>query len=258
MKIMSFNIRFITDWDQEERAWTNRAALVAGCVKKENPDIIGFQEVTPLQYEYLSEQMKGYDSVVTFRDDSECPESSPIFYKKDYYNLLRSDAFWLSETPNVMSKDWNAGCYRICSYVLLEEKNTKKQFLVFNTHLDNASEEARIKGIRVVLDRMKQEGNLPAMLMGDFNATEDSETYQSAVASFLDVKYQTENTMTGDTYQQWGEEGASCGIDYIMISKEGFLVNSYKIIAETYNGVYASDHFPITTNLSWDIKAGED
>ena len=249
VKVMSFNIRMDAYDDVDERDWSYRKMLVAKTIKKETPDVIGFQEVMPGPYEYLCQSLKGYGSIITYRDDSENPEGCPVFYREERYEVKDKGSFWLSETPEKMSRDWDSGCYRICSYVLLADKDSGKEFLVFNTHLDNASEEARIKGIRVVLDKIAEMGNVPAVLMGDFNAIEDSETYRSAMESFLDVKYQTERSMTGCTYQNWGQELENECIDYIMISKEGFCVNSYKIVTDTYDGVYPSDHFPIVTEL---------
>ena len=35
-----------------------------------------------------------------------------------------------------------------------------------------------------------------------------------------------------------------------MISKTGFRVNSYNVVRTTYDGVYPSDHFPITASLT--------
>ena len=90
------------------------------------------------------------------------------------------------------------------------------------------------------------------MLMGDLNAEEKSETYKSATESFFDVKYQTENTMTSCTYQAWGEQLDRECIDYVMISKTGFKVNSYRVVTDTYDGVYSSDHFPLVASLSFE------
>lgn len=249
MKVMSFNIRMNAYDDVGVRDWEYRKEYLVETIKEENPDIIGFQEVMAGPYAYLCESLKGYGSVITYRDDSEDPEGCPVFYKEDRYEVLDKNSFWLSETPEKMSRDWDSGCYRICSYALLKDKSSGKEFLVFNTHLDNASEEARIKGIRVVLDKITEVGNVPAMLMGDFNAYEDSETYRSAVEAFYDVKYQTENTMTGCTYQEWGEKLDDECIDYIMISKEGLTVNAYRVVTKTFDGVYSSDHFPIVADI---------
>ncbi len=253
ISIMSFNIRCHAPDDLFKKSWFYRANYVADTIEKAQPTIIGFQEVTSWQYKYLCDVMPSFDSIITYRDDIPVySEGCPVFYRKDLYTLVDQGSFWLSETPDVMSKDWGAACYRICSYVILEDNATKKEFVVFNTHLDHISDEARIKGIQVVLDKIEEFGSIPAVLMGDLNAEEDSDTYRSATENFLDVKYQTENTMTSCTYQDWGKELDRNCIDYIMISKKGFKVNSYKVITDTYDGIYISDHFPLIATIEFE------
>lgn len=249
LRVMSYNIRCLSPLDLGEKNWFYRADLVVDTIAKEVPGVIGFQEVTSWQYDYLCETLVDYDSILTYRDDSLIAEACPIFYRTDMYTLVDKNSFWLSSTPEVMSKDWGAAHHRICSYVILEDNATGVKFVVFNTHLDHESEEARINGIKVVLDKIKEFGSIPAVLMGDLNAKESSATYASAVEAFDDVKYQTENTMTSCTYQDWGEQLDRDCIDYIMISKNGFAVNYYKVLTDTYNGVYSSDHFPLCAEL---------
>lgn len=247
--VMSSNVRCISPDDLGKKSWLYRADLIIKNVAADAPDIIGFQEVTKFHYAYLCESLKGYDSVLEYRDDTFLAESCPIFYNTEKFTLIDKGSFWLSETPEEMSKDWGAACYRICSYVILNDKAANKDFVVFNTHLDHVSDEARIKGIGVVLDKISQFGGLPAMIMGDLNADENSETYKSVTENFNDAKYQTENTMAACTYQNWGAELDRPCIDYFMISKSGFSVNSYKVVTTTYDGVYPSDHFPIVIKL---------
>jgi endonuclease/exonuclease/phosphatase family metal-dependent hydrolase len=243
--VMSSNLRCINPGDKGKRSWFYRADLIIKNIESCEPSIIGLQEATPWQYEYMKDCLAGFDSVIEFRDEAVNTEGCPVFYRSDTYNLIDKGSFWLSETPEKMSKDWGAACYRICSYVILEEKATGKQFVVFNTHLDHVSDEARIKGIGVVLDKIKQFGSLPSIIMGDFNTEEDTVTYQNVTKDFLDAKYQTENTMKGCTYQAFGERLDDENIDYFMISKTGITVDEYKVITTTYDGVYPSDHFPI-------------
>lgn len=249
IRVMSCNVRCLTPFDSGKKSWFYRADLIIKNIQKNAPSVIGFQEATKWQYSYLVDSMPDYDSVITYRDNMFNSEGCPVFYRKDLYKLIDKNSFWLSETPEEMSKDWGAACYRICSFVILEEKASGKQFVVFNTHLDHVSDEARIKGIGTVLDKIEQFGSLPSVIMGDFNAYEDSETYRSATENFLDAKYQTENPMTGVTYQNWGEKLEGGSIDYFMISKQGIKVNEYKIVTDTYDGVYPSDHFQIFTVL---------
>lgn len=241
--MMSCNLRCLTPIDFGKKSWFYRAELVMEGIENNAPGIIGFQEATKWQYQYLVDCLKGYDSVITYRDDSFNSEGCPIFYNTELYSLVDKGSFWLSETPEEMSKDWGAACYRICSYVILTEKATEKQFVVFNTHLDHISDEARIKGVAVILDKIKQFGSYPSVIMGDFNAEEDSETYINVTKDFLDARYETEKTDFSKTYQDWGSTGKQ--LDYFMISKSGFEVVEYDVVTELYDGVYSADHFPI-------------
>lgn len=248
--VMSANVRTWSPTDMLKKSWFYRADLMLQNIEAAKPDIIGFQEVTKMHYNYLTDALQGYDSVLTYRDNSKFSEACPVFYSTSRFTLNDKGSFWLSETPKEMSKDWGAACYRVCSYVILTDNLSGKQLVVFNTHLDHISDEARINGINVVLDKIAAFGGLPSIIMGDFNAEEDSETYKAATASFFDAKYQTENTMTGATYQNWGKALDRENIDYFMISKTGIAVNEYKIIDTTYDGVYPSDHFPIYMEIS--------
>ena len=250
IKVMSYNIRCHAPDDFGHKNWFYRANLVVDTIENAQPGIIGFQEVNSWQYDYLCDVMPLYDSIIEYRDDIPVySEGCPVFYRTDLYTLIDKGSFWLSETPDVMSKDWGSACYRICSYARLKDNSSEKEFVIFNTHLDHVSDEARIKGIQVVLNKIEEFGSIPAILMGDLNAVEDSETYRSATTNFDDVKYQTENTMTSCTFQNWGTELDRECIDYILTSKGDFEVSSYKVITDTYDGDYTSDHFPITATI---------
>lgn len=252
IRIMNYNVRCLSPLDLGKKNWFYRADLLLDSIETAAPSIIGFQEVTSWQYDYLVETMPGFDSIITYREDTINAEGCPIFYNTSLYTLIDKGSFWLSETPEIMSKDWGAAHYRICSYVILKEKVTDKEFVVFNTHLDHVSDEARIKGIQVVLDKIKEFGGLPAVLMGDLNAEESSKTYQSATEAFLDAKYETDNTMKSCTYQNWGEALDRECIDYVMISPDNFEVLSYEVIQAVYDGVYTSDHFPLFVRLKFE------
>lgn len=250
-RIMSYNIRYLGPFDLGKESWYYRADLIAECLETSAPTVVGFQEVTQWQYDYLVDTLGDFDSIITYRDNMFNSEGCPIFYRTDLYTLIDKGSFWLSETPEVMSKDWGAAHYRICSYVILKDNASGDEFVVFNAHLDHVSDEARINGIQVVLDKIKEFDSRPAILMGDLNAEEYTATYASATEAFLDTKYETENTMTSCTYQSFGEELDSDCIDYIMISPDSFEVDFYKVITDTYDGVYSSDHFPLLVSLKF-------
>ena len=129
--MMSCNVRCLTPMDLGKKSWFYRADLLVDHIAAQAPGIIGFQEATQWQYQYLVDTFTGYDSVIDYRDNSVASEGCPIFYNTSLYTLQEKGSFWLSETPEVMSKDWGAAHYRICSYVILQERSTEKSFVVF-------------------------------------------------------------------------------------------------------------------------------
>ena len=247
--VMSYNIRCWTFMDLGKKSWPYRAELVLDTIASHAPDVIGLQEVTSGQYSFFKKALVHYESVIQYRDNSPLSEGCPIFYNALRYQLEESGSFWLSQTPDVMSKDWGAAHYRICSYVVLADRESGGRMVVFNTHLDHVSDEARIKGIGVVLDKIGDLGGLPAIVMGDLNAPESADTYRALTENFEDTKYLADTTMQSNTYHNWGAEMGASPIDYIMLSRGDFEAYSYAVDTRSYNGVYPSDHFPVCAVL---------
>lgn len=254
IKMMSYNLRCISPTDFGKKAWFYRADLVIKDIEEQKPGIIGFQEATKWHYSYLVDCLKGYDSIITYRDEAFNSEGCPIFYNTELYTLVEKGSFWLSETPDVMSKSWGAQFNRVCSFVILTDNATNENFVVFNTHLSHVSDEARINGIKVVLDKIKEFGGYPSVIMGDFNALEGSETYNSVTENFLDAQKVALKTSDSHTYQNWGNEASFKRIDYFMVSKTGLKINSYNVLSGVRDGVYTSDHCPIVLEVELEKK----
>lgn len=245
MILMSTNVRCYSPDDLFKKSWFYRAHLIIDDINAVKPDIIGFQEVTWMHYDYLVKSMPDYLNEIAYRDDFILSEGCPIFYRADKYERIDSGNFWLSETPDVMSKDWGAAHYRICTYIILKDKSNGNEFIVFNTHLDHVSDEARIEGIKVVLDKIAEFGDRPAFLMGDMNAKPSSLTIQSTKDAFDDAHDIALLADEGPTYHKWGTQLDRERIDYIMISKGISEVSEYRIVDNCHNGVYSSDHSSI-------------
>ena len=243
--IMSTNVRCYSPTDFFKKSWFYRAELIATDIASVAPDIIGFQEMNAVHYSYLQDVMPGYASFMAYRDKKLMKEACAIFYRSDRFEEIESGMFWLSETPDVMSKDWGSAHYRICVYVCLKDRNTGKEFVVFNTHLDHKSEESRIKGIEVVLDKIAELGNRPAFLIGDLNAKENTNTIKFTKEKFDDAQKIAPITENTATYHNWDGETYKKRIDYILVSKGLVTVNEYHVIDNCYNGAYSSDHSSI-------------
>ena len=105
---------------------------------KSSPDIIGMQEVLHNQLIDISTSLEEYNYLGVGREDGKIKgEYSPIFYRKSKFKVIKSSTFWLSETPEEISIGWDAALERICTYAKFQERNSKKQFWIFNTHFDH-------------------------------------------------------------------------------------------------------------------------
>lgn len=94
-----------------------------------------------------------------------------FFFNKEKFVAHTTNTFWLSETPDTISKGWDAALNRVCTYVLLEDKKFKTKFWVFNTHLDHIGEVSRANSIKLIIAKIKElnSDKYPVIFMGDFN-----------------------------------------------------------------------------------------
>ncbi len=247
MKTMSYNILC---FDKEGHEREKREPLVLEIINKNNPDTLGVQEATPEWMSYLKNHLADYDYVGVGRDDGDNKgEYSAVFYKKDKYITVDKGNFWLSETPEKPGKGWDAVCVRICSWVLLEDKETGKRFIHLNTHLDHIGVQARKEGMKLIFDKAES-FSVPTIVTGDFNFDQGSEFYEGLVSGKLrDSKFAAEISDDGVTYNAFGEyEGAI--IDFIMVSPE-IDVKKYTVVNELIDNVYPSDHFPVTAEIEF-------
>lgn len=250
--VMDLNIRCISIEDLGSKSWFERAKLLITQISQVKPDIICMQEVNLLQKTYIDNALSGYSSVYKQRSDSLFSEGTPIYFNVDKFGVVEQDSFWLSETPQKKSKSWGSSKYRICSYVVLQEKATKKEFAIFNTHLDHKSELARTNGIQLVVDKMSEVcPESPAFLFGDMNAFPDSETYKKATENLTDFRLiAKESEESRNTYHAFGSSDSGKEIDYCFTTADGIDPISYHLLTDQIENKYVSDHFAIVVKFN--------
>ncbi|MGL2962514.1 endonuclease/exonuclease/phosphatase family protein [Flavobacterium sp. RSB2_4_14] len=256
IKVMSYNIRFDNPNDGEN-TWVNRNEFLCAQLAFYEPDIFGIQEALPNQVIDIKSALPIYNCVGIGRDGIEKGESSTIFFNKERFELLTENTFWLSETPEIISKGWDAALNRICTYVLLKDKKTKQSFWVFNTHLDHQGEIARTKGIDVILFKIKtlNTKNYPVIFMGDFNSEPTEERIVNLKKIMIDSQEISEQKPFGLTGTFNGfkhNEAVTKRIDYIFLSKENhFKVKKYAVLSDSKDLKYPSDHLPVYVELTF-------
>ena len=249
VKVISYNIRVINSKDGENE-WKYRAAASDAMIKDYAPDIFGLQEAMPGHLEYLNKALPKYASVGVGREDGVSKgEHMSIYYNTKTIKLEKWGTYWLSETPDVPSKGWDAACKRTATWALLTVKSTGKQFFYVNTHLDHRGAVAQQKGLDLIVSRiaeMNPEG-LPMILTGDFNVETDSPVLAELNTRMLDARKTAEKTDSRATFNGWGSRAIV--IDFIYYS--GFSsCPEYETIVRQYEEVpYISDHYPIMARL---------
>ena len=56
-----------------------------------------------------------------------------VYYLRDRSELPDSGTFWLSETPDKVSRGWDGACNRTVTWVELKDRKSGKEFFYFNT-----------------------------------------------------------------------------------------------------------------------------
>lgn len=254
LKVLTYNIRLDIASDGVN-AWSNRKDYFNAQLQFYNPDIFGIQEALPNQVRDIVVAHETYKNISMGRDGMEQGEASSLFFKKDRFTLLQGATFWLSETPNIISKGWDAALNRICTYALLKDKETKKHLWVFNTHLDHMGEQARTESLALIVSKIKQLNtqNYPVILMGDFNTEPQEERIKQLKKSMddsRDISIQKPFGPNGTFNGFKHNEPVTKIIDYIFLSKNNpFLVTKYAILSDSKDLKYPSDHLPVYIEL---------
>ncbi len=251
--VMTYNIRLDVASDGEN-AWPNRKDFLSSQILFHTPDILGVQEARPNQMIDLRNTMKKYATIGEGRDGGNKGEHSSIFYNKEKIQVENQATFWLSETPNQVSKSWDAAYPRICTYGLFTVKQNKQKFWVFNTHLDHVGVKARVEGIKQILQKIAllNTAKLPVILMGDFNVEPSSELISLLKKNMTDAKDIAKITFGSDgTFNAFQvNQPVTKRIDYIMISKSNkVIIEKYGVLSSVVNLKYPSDHFPVMVEI---------
>ena len=257
VKVMSYNIRLDLKSDGENW-WEKRKDRVAGLVNYYEADFVGLQEVVHNQLVYLKDSLLDYAFIGVGRDDGkQAGEYSCIFYKKDKYTVVEQSTFWLSPTPDMPSKGWDAALNRVCTYGLFKNNKTKKLVWVFNTHFDHMGKLARLESAKLIIKKINELNtkNYPVIVTGDFNSKPDAEPSQYMMANMQNSRSVSKLVYgNADTWNgfKFNEKPDGC-IDYIFVSKDDRIsVSKFATITDSYDMKYPSDHFPVLATINID------
>lgn len=260
IEVGTYNIRCDnTDDALEGNGWQQRCPHVCELINFEAPLVLGTQEVLHNQLVDMQRLLPDYATLGVGRDDGkQAGEYSAIFYQKNRLKVLRNGHFWLSQTPDMPSKGWDAACVRICTWAQFKDKTTGRKFWFFNLHMDHMGVVARRESAKLVISKIKSmtKKNDLVILTGDFNVDQNDEIYQIfAQSGILNDSYAFAQTKMANvnTYNAFRQDRTSNSrIDHIFVSPN-IAVQHYAILTESYwsgnERKNPSDHYPVMVKI---------
>lgn len=255
--LVSYNLRYVYDAGDGVNCFLHRSGMVLEKIRTEKPDVICFQEAMPEHIQFLRQYLPEYVFVFNQRNADFSGEGLAIAFQKDAFEIYGHTVLWLSDTPHVPGSRFETQslCPRIAQNMVLKDLRSGKIFRVHNVHLDHAYEEARVKGMGLLLDHVAQaqkQWKLPVFILGDLNTCPDSHVIrvckEHAQLPLVDT--------TEKIYATWHDFGRDIcetdeitfrkKIDYIFTDSES-AQRSHTAGAwrDCRNGIYLSDHYPI-------------
>ncbi len=254
---MTYNIRLDIASDGDN-AWPHRRSALTSLIGYYAPDLLGMQEVLLHQKQAIEADLPGYVLVGVARDDGKDKgEFSPLGFRSDRFALVASGTFWLSPTPAVPGKGWDAAYPRVASWARLRDKTAKRNLLVVNTHMDHIGEIARLESARQIRGWIAshRQANETVVLLGDFNSAADSPAYTAIVEAGPGA---LRDTLTISRTPHFGPLGTFTGfkidqvapspIDHIFVSDDAQVLR-HATLTQQVGGKLPSDHYPVLADL---------
>ncbi|MDF3131070.1 endonuclease/exonuclease/phosphatase family protein [Kiritimatiellaeota bacterium B1221] len=251
MRLVSFNIQ--NRQGESANAMRERVRNQAAFLRSLNPDVLALQEVTPDIWNCLREEFKGGVYEFTPRDGERGQgEGLPLAALNERFRILRKESFWLSETPDRVSRLRGAAHPRLCSAIQLS--GGKQSGWIFNVHLDHRSARVRSRSLEILREQIlaRVKPGEPRILCGDFNMP----GYRKALRTFCEQTPGWEDATRfhplgalRPTYLGWGPfRLAKARIDLCLHSSE-WQVPSYHAVTPQWQGRKLSDHRAVVVEL---------
>jgi len=245
LTVMSFNV--LRDaWAREGVPdWGTRRSVVFATVNKYMPEILGLQEESGPQLTDILNNLPAYESPTSWN-----PNGGHILIRKASWNVIRQGKISIPRNG------------REVSWVLVESIANHEKWLFYNGHFWHASAADRMTAAEAVTDHIMAAGlnGIPAVLLGDLNCTDESDTMQYLLSEKDEMITFTSaytavatNNLLWGTYHGYTGEKEGNRIDHILGNENVQVVDSTILNDEKDDtvspAIWPSDHYPVLATL---------
>ena len=246
IKVFTFNLRTNSAVDGIN-VFPNRKGRILDTIRTYAPELIGFQEANNEMREWLREELTDYVVVGCGRNADYRGESVVLAYKKDAFEALWTECFWLSMTPSIPGSTYGmdqSSCPRVTTGACLKHRDAASPVIFCSTHLDHKGKTARLLGSAQLMQYLSDKP-YKFILTGDFNALPDT----PEITAFTDAGITDATSELGGTFHAFGKRETKSKIDYIFTNLPCDKAESFIIPDEGVEGIYISDHHPVCATV---------
>ena len=250
IRVMTFNLRLISSQDGINRM-ENRTGRVRELLRRESPDLIGFQEASGWMWEWLEHTLSPeYCFLGCGRNADRTGEGTPVAFRRSRFRLLGMECFWLSDTPALPGSRYEASdqspCPRMAVSLLLQERESGELLTFVNTHTDHRGAASRRLAMQQLAVYLRQSCG-HRILLGDLNAVPQSEEIGSFLERTADLEIRDVSAAVGPTFHGFGRAQPFRKIDYIFTDLHP--LSCHAAVEHPSDGIYYSDHFAVCAEL---------
>ena len=255
LRVMSFNVRVPVDTD--DNRWELRRDLLVRTIRDAAPDLVGTQELTRAQGEFIAGRLPDYTWFGVGRRGAQGDandEYMGVFYRRAAFRLLDSGNFWLSDTPATPgSISWGNLYPRMVTWGLFERTADGRRLYLLDTHLPYRDEDGpvRVRSAEAIAQWITTlPADVPVILAGDFNDVPGSATHRVLSAGLDDawIEAPQREGPDGTFHAFTGTPGKR--IDWILY--RGLQPGRMQVLTDHADGHYPSDHFPVVVEFEFE------
>jgi endonuclease/exonuclease/phosphatase family metal-dependent hydrolase len=233
LKVMTYNIHHA---NPPSKVGLIDLDAIAEVIKKENPDLVGLQEV-----DRFTKRSGNIDEakILAEKTGMNFQFFKAIDHDGGDYGVAILSKYPIANGSQLALPQVAKGEPRVLSYAKIVLPN-KASFIFANTHLDatrpDSNRVAQMKSILAELEKKKE----PIILVGDLNCE-----YKAEPIALLDKQFK--RSCTASCAHTIPQDFPKKTIDYIALKNADWNVSAYYVVPE----VYASDHRPVITTYQF-------
>ncbi|KAJ9142704.1 Endonuclease/Exonuclease/phosphatase [Pleurostoma richardsiae] len=280
LRIITFNIRYATTSPfPGEQPWAVRCPRICAQLRfattGRDASFICLQEALHRQLLDVHERLgPGWARIGVGRDDGlEAGEFSPVFYRADAWECERARTYWLSPTPEVPSRGWDAVLNRVVTVGRFRHRASGAPVVVMSTHFDHVGVVAREESAKLILriaaawaegDDAAGASPRPAVFLGgDFNSKPEDAGYRTMTApgsGMTDVMTRIPeerrygNAMTYTSFDEPGKRPTRIDFLFARQANEVQFINFGALCNRFEDGVYLSDHRAVVADVEVPVR----